>query len=345
VVSSEACVDAAVTVTGVSEASVDISEQVQSLYRTYGPPKQMGTGSSEETEPHFFLHRSFLGEQDLAILFNTKRCRYQCKFCALPAKSSRTWIGAESVLRQFQHVITELRHSLGILHRLTIANEGSVLDATTFPRESLTDIVASTSNLPAMRKIVLESRLEFAEVQFLRMLSVRSGKRLDVLTGFETLDTDIRDRILGKREPVALFLSGLDAVARAGADLTAYVLFKPDPEMTDGDAVVEADRTMRFLRAECEQRDVRLTIRLNPMYVARGTDWARRAARLPAYRPPNLDDVVGLATRHSAEGLPVYVGLTSEGLSERADTYRGRPEFSTRTLKAAIVSNTSPSLR
>jgi radical SAM enzyme (TIGR01210 family) len=308
-----------------------LAEKIHQLYRTYGPSKQMGDSAPAPNRPHFFLHRNFLGEQDLAILFNTKRCQYQCKFCALPNKSSYDWIEAESILTQFEYVITEMKHSLGLLDRLTIANEGSVFDERTFPTPALFEIIDAAARLPRLAKFVIETRLEFLDIKRLQHIRTLSGKRVDILTGFETLDEHIREDILGKREPLEAFQSGLDRLAACEGELTTYVLFKPSPYMTDAEAIVEAERSIDYIP---------FTIRLNPMYVAESTPWARLAKSLENYKPPRLTDVIALADKKKSEGIKVYLGLTSEGLSAPENTYRGREDFSSQILKQAIIANT-----
>ncbi|MGY0063634.1 radical SAM protein [Streptomyces sp. LZ34] len=319
--------------------TVPLDDFLGGLYRTFGPPKAMGESAPASDRPHFFLHRNFLGEQDLAILFNTKRCRYQCKFCALPFKSSREWIPKEGVLAQFRYVLEEDKHALGVLERVTIANEGSVFDETTFPADALIQITAATRKLPRVRKIVLESRLEFLRAEQLKEIAQNSGKQLDILTGFETLDEDLRERVLGKREPLDVFLRGLDVVAEADCELTAYVLFKPDPVMTDEEAWAEAESSIDYLHEHCAARGIPLTIRLNPMYVAHDTQWARRAEKVENYQPPQLSDIITLAERKRAQGIAVYLGLTSEGLSDEDKTYRAREDFTRQLLKQGIVMN------
>ncbi len=310
------------------------------MYRRFGPPKPMNDTVEDREWPHFFLHRNFLGEQDLAILFNTKRCRYQCKFCALPYKASKEWIGRDLVVQQFKNVVQEVRHAIGVFERLTIANEGSVFDSTTFPRDALEEIVSSTRSLPNIRKLVIESRLEFVQADVLRKFKAESGKSIDILTGFETLDETIRDKVLDKREPLKAFLSGLDEIAAGEVELTAYVLFKPSPSMSDAEARDEAEASIDFLTEQCAQRSIPLIVRLNPMYVSRGTPWAHKAMTQPGgYQPPRLSDVLALAQAKQKEGVRIYYGLTSEGLSGSEDTYRGRDDFSSTLLKQCIVSN------
>lgn len=317
----------------------DLCATLTNYYKNYGPPKPMNAGNGSPERPHFFLHRNFLGEQDLAILFYTKRCRYQCAFCALPLKAPQTYIGGDSIKTQFVNVMREMKNSIGSFERLTIANEGSVFDETTFCQDALSEICQSVSLVPNIRKIVIESRLEFVQADQLRQLAALSGKTLDVLTGFETLDEHIRDDVLRKREPLSVFRRGLDALAAADAELTAYVLFKPCPEMDDEQAAEEAERSIDYVADQCAQRGIPLTIRLNPMYVARGTPWAKRAKQAGGYSPPRLGDVIALAKRKSAAGIKVYIGLTSEDLSEPEDTYRGHEDFSKDQLKAGILMN------
>ncbi|XKH34811.1 hypothetical protein ACIU1J_00400 [Azospirillum doebereinerae] len=239
----------------------------------------------------------------------------------------------------------EVRHAIGAFERLTIANEGSVFDDTTFPQDALEQIVRSVRAVPNIRKLVIESRLEFVRSGTLRRLTAEGGKRIDVLTGFETLDATIRDEVLGKREPLDLFLSGLDEIAGGGAELTAYVLFKPSPAMTDEEARDEAEASIDFLTDQCGRRGIPLIIRLNPMYLSRGTPWAKAALSTPSYLPPRLSEVMALASAKQRDGVRIYYGLTSEGLSEAEGTYRGREDFSSALLKQCIVSNSQrPSL-
>jgi hypothetical protein len=297
----------------------------------------MGSSAGVKTLPHFFLHRNFLGEQDLAILFNTKRCAYQCKFCALPYKSSHQWIDADSVKAQFLYVVQEVKHSIGVLERVTIANEGSVFDETTFPPEALTEIVSAARALPRVRKLVLETRLEYVRSERLAELRNLSGKNLDILTGFETHDSHLRDIVLAKREPLSVFLKGLDVIADVGAELTTYVLFKPSPAMTDEEAAIEAEASIDYVTHACKERAIPFSIRLNPMYSAQGTPWHTEAQRTPGYLPPRLSDVIRLAEKKKSEGIRVYLGLTSEGLANDTATYRAREDFSSELIKVAIT--------
>jgi len=157
--------------------------------------------------------------------------------------------------------------------------------------------------------------------------------KLRILTGFETVSERIREQHLRKRESLAKFLAGLDRVADAGASLTAYVLFKPDPAMTDADAVREASASIRFLAEECAGRRLPLAVRLNPMYVAAGSRWAHAAEGSPSYLPPRLTDVMRVAEEEARQGVPVYIGLSTEGLSGDRGSYTARNDYSPRLIR------------
>jgi uncharacterized Fe-S cluster-containing MiaB family protein len=173
----------------------DLPATVRELYREFGPPKLMGKGAEQRDRPHYFLERNFLGESDLAVLFNTLRCQHQCNFCTLPTKSSKSFIEGDDIASQFIHVLHEVRHSLGILERLTLGNEGSVFDEKTFPNCRLIEMVRATNEIPNIKRIVFETRHEYFTAEKASFIKRISKKNLNVLTGFETIDCSIRNEV------------------------------------------------------------------------------------------------------------------------------------------------------
>jgi radical SAM enzyme (TIGR01210 family) len=312
----------------ITENPRDLASHVRDLYDRFGQRKEMGNGSNAVDRPHFFLLRTFLGENDLLVILNTKRCRYQCAFCTLPAKSSKTWIPDDQIVAQFRHVAEELRHALSVVDRVTLSNEGSILDETTLGRSALDTVASAIGQMRRVRHLEVETRLEFVDPHRLRDLaSLVPRARLGILTGFETVSQRIREHYLKKQQSIDEFLSGLDKAAHANVSLTAYVLFKPDPGMTDQEATIEARESIRFLARECGQREMPLTVRLNPMYLATGSRWAREAEADGSYLPPRLTDVMRIAEEQVAEGVPVYIGLSTEGLAGDKGTYAGREDY------------------
>lgn len=303
--------------------------RIRHLYNTFGQRKPMGRPSLNTVTPHYFLLRKFISENDLLIILSTKRCRYQCQFCQLPAKSSKVWISGEDILAQFEYVLNEMKHALSVIDRLTLSNEGSVLDADTLPTETLLMIAKGINEIRNIRKLVLETRLEFVDPIIIQQIrEVAPRVKVDILTGFETYNSYIRDKLLFKRESIEAFLTGLDRIAEVKAELTSYVLFKSSPTMTDDDAYTEAEETIDFLANQCLIRKIPLTIRLNPMYLAKGSVWAKRAHDTPDYKPPRLTDIMRLAEKKVQKGLRVYIGLSTEGLDEDRGNYTSREDYS-----------------
>jgi radical SAM enzyme (TIGR01210 family) len=249
-------------------------------------------------------------------------------------------IGDSQLEAQFRHVLDEVRHSVGLLEKVTISNDGSVLDETTFGRAAMKSIVSALPALRYVRRVDLETRLEFVnEQRMAELANVAPSLRFGILTGFETFDTRTRDVVLRKRESLSAFLAGLDNVQKVGADLTCYVLFKPDPAMSDEAAIGEANESIDFLVFECRQRGIELTIRLNPMYRAENTRWAALANATSGYQPPRLSDVIDVAEDHRGRGTPVYIGLSSEGLSFADGSYTARSDFNRDLLRRAKALN------
>lgn len=322
--------------------SEDLVLLANKLYDEYGQKKAMGNSAPAKDLPHFFLLRPFWNELDLLAILNTKRCSYQCHFCQLPQKSSRVLIPASDIISQFAYILSETKHILSLIERVTLSNEGSVLDSKTLPTEALMAIVSSISQLRLVKTLVCETRLEYVNPDVIHEMKQRLGKaRIDFLTGFETKDSDIRDRVLGKRETLDQFLSGLDVVAQVGASLTSYVLYKPSPEMSDADAFEEASSTIDFLASECKRRNINLCIRLNPMYVAEGSKWEEdMRSKIENYMPPKLTDIMRLAEEKSkAHGIWTYIGLSTEGIGDPTSTFIAREDYSPRLIRPIKLFN------
>lgn len=319
----------------------DLVSLTRELLASYGQKKEMGNSSPAPNMPHYFLLRPFLADNDLLMVLNTKRCRYQCHFCQLPAKSSKSFIPEEMILAQIAHVFNEMRHALSVLDRVTVSNEGSLFDQDTCPLGVLRALAAAARQIPRLRRLVLETRVEFVTTEALLELRQLAGPNitLDILTGFESASPELRDKILGKKEPLPTFEAGLDRIAAGGASLTPYVLFKPSPKMSDAEAYAEASASIDYLVEQCGRRGIPLVVRLNPMYSANGSRWAREAAATPNYQPPRLSDVARLADEKTRQGVSMYIGLSTEGLNDGQGTFMAREDFSPKLIKPIILFN------
>ncbi len=319
---------------------MSLVKKIRDLRKEYGQGKPMLGAESSPKKPHYFLLRKYLNENDLLVILNTKRCRYQCHFCQLSDRSSTSWIPGDDILSQFEYVLSEMRHSLDIIERITLSNEGSMLDATTLQGEVLLTIAKCTRQLRRMRTLVIESRVEFITIPVIEHLQKINPKiTINILTGFETLNSFIRDNILGKREPLEIFLQGLDKIAETGIGITSFVLYKPSQTMSDADAFIEAEKSIDYVVMNCQERNIPLTIRLNPMHMAIGSKWAQIAQNTPNYQPPKLTDVMKLAEKKAQEGVQIYIGLSNEGLNKDGRSYMAREDYSSRLIEQVLLFN------
>ena len=319
--------------------------KIRELYGLYGQRKSMGVSSPSTELPHFFLLRTFLGENDLLIILNSKRCAYQCHFCQLPAKSSKVYIGEDELLAQLDYVFNEVKHSLSILDRITLSNEGSVLDSTTLPVPVLFELARCLTEMRRVQSLVLETRLEYVDINVLQEIKkIAPRLKIDILTGFETQNIEIREKILGKKETLSQFEQGLDKLANAGVNMTAYVLFKPSYLMTDDEAIDEATQSIEYIKKECGKRGLSYTIRLNPMYSAKGSRWELFAQKTVHYKPPRLTDILRLAKTVRNAGGNIYIGLSTENLDD-GYTYKSREDYSRTLLHDAVNFNNQFRLR
>lgn len=310
---------------------MDIIKNTKYLYKKFGQSKPM-VGE----ESCFFLQRNFKGEQDLLIIFNTLPCQMHCKYCNL---SNRKRNEASNIIEQFAYAIEELKHSLSVLDRVTLSNNGSILDLKVIAFTDLINILQAITQIKNVSTVVLETDLKFVNDTIIEQLNKILGEvKINILTGFETLNEEILTNILGKKRRLKEFEERLDLIAKYGCDFTAYILYKPVPWMSEDEAYKEAKDSAIYLIEECQKRKIRLSLRVNPMFAACGTEWAMLAKQTSSYIPPKITNVFQLA-HELDEYVPTYLGLSTENKSENWGSYRANSDFTHQLLLDIIHFN------
>lgn len=312
----------------------DMIQTVRSVYKQYGQSKNIDL----DNDDCYFLQRNFIGEQDLLIIFNSGVCTHHCKFCTLWKR--QPYLIAKSISEQFMYVVSEMRHSLSVLDRVTLSNNGSMLNENEVDKQELMNILLSLQEIKNIYKYVIETDLRFVNNETIKYFQpfIENNRRIDILTGFETFTESIRNNILGKSISISEFERRLDVLAKGGFDMTAYLLFKPVQDMSDDDALNEAILSAEYLITQTKQRGINLTIRINPMFAARDSEWANIAEKTSNYQPPKLSDILQLAQKLN-DTVPTYIGLSTESKSELWGSYRTREDFSKELLLTAIKFN------
>ncbi|MBI4862675.1 MAG: hypothetical protein HY815_20805 [Candidatus Riflebacteria bacterium] len=281
---------------------------------------------TRRNRPIFHWYRQTPFGPELVICLFTRGCRYRsCSFCALPSVTAgEVDESYREINAQVDHVFAQFSGAqLQAVWKLSIFNNGSVLDQATMPTKSLLYLFLKAADLPSLKVVSLESREEYVEDWELKVLRQILGGRaeLEITLGFETHDERIRNRVLNKGLTVKRFEKLLEMLAANGVRLKCYVMLKPDVMLTEEQGIEEAVRTIEYLGQVAGTYRVAMAVHLNPTYVARGTRLERQFKE-NGYLPPDLDSIFRVVLSTQRVGLWTYVGLDDEGLAATDSAFR-----------------------
>ncbi len=278
-----------------------------------------------DDQPIFHWYRETPFGKELTICLYTRGCRYgACSFCALPSVTAgdRT-IPYQTINRQVDHVFaTYSKEELAKVWKLSVFNNGSVLDQETLPTKSLLYLMLKACELPSLEVVSLETRAEYVEDWELKVLKqIVGGKAaLEIALGFETQDERIRNRVLHKGLSEGRFRDLLSLLAGNGTRLKCYVMVKPDPAQSEEDGIREAAESIHFLGRNAREFGVEISAHLNPTFVARGTE-LEKSFDASGYQPPDLASVVEVLQATKEDGVWTFVGLDDEGLASEGGSF------------------------
>jgi radical SAM enzyme (TIGR01210 family) len=278
----------------------------------------------------------------LFVVFYTAACRWgHCLGCNLPSMSAGRPIGFRSLMAQVDALFAEpeVQARRGEIRHLIVSNNGSVLDEQTFSSTALIYLVAQANiHFPNLSVLTLETRPDYVDVAELEFLAraLKEGETpttLELAVGFEAFDDRIRNKVYKKGLTIREFRECVERVARHKFRLRCYFMFKPVPGMTDAQAIEDIQQAIDYLVVVATEFGCKITMHLNPTYVAQGT-LLEEAFRRGEYLPPHLKDVI-TAVRH-AQGKPITltIGLNDEGLAVDGGSFL-RPEEE--PLRAALA--------
>ena len=324
--------------------SINITKELTHIISENGFAKPMKPFANPDVNmPSFFLMRKFIGLNDLLIIFHSKKCRYDCNYCSLNNYNSNEWISAENIINQFHYVLNEVKHSLHIIDSITFSNNGSILDEDTFPFDAFIEIIKALNRVKSLKKVVIETRFEFvSEDKVDAIINSNKNVKLDFLIGFETLNSEIKKTILGKKYDDNLFNKSLDIIAEKGGMVTMFIIYKSSPYFDDEQAYKEAKVTFDFLKETCQKKNIPLIIRVNPIYLPPESVLGKKALEFEEYMPPNISDVFQFSKYIIESGIPVYIGLSDEGLG--CLSYKNRQDFQPKIIREIIIFNESNKL-
>ena len=258
----------------------------------------------------------------LFIVFYTQACRWsRCLSCNLPAQMSKVHVDYKSIMAQVDYLFCQedILAKRGVINKVIISNNGSVLDEETFSSTALMYLLAKLNlHFPAMSKLCLESCPEVVELEELEFIQ-RALKEGDVPTslefaiGFEVYDENLRNNVFMKGLSWNLFDSFLQKIQKYGYGLKCYFMQKPLVQMSDQDAVDDLWKAIDFLDAKAQEYGIPINMHINPTYVATGTV-LESAFKEGRYQPPKLQDTVRVVAHGAGKAITIFVGLYDEDL-------------------------------
>jgi radical SAM enzyme (TIGR01210 family) len=292
--------------------------------------------------PISLVLRRFLGEKELIAVLYTRRCAFACTFCTLPSAGAIIDVFSAELAAQLDAMTEFVRkEQAGQIARVALGNEGSFLDERTLPSGQLGSAMAAARSIPGAREIILETRPEFVTPTTLGTVDSLKGEcSVALKIGLESSDDRLRNGILGKRMSLADFEAAVRYASSFGYALESYVLLKAHPEHTDAQARNEAIETCEYIKRVCAEHEVRLTLRVNSMYMAAGSPWAIRA-RAAGWTPPSVFDVAEVMWAVGTDQVRVFAGVSEEGLATRDGHFVAREDFQKWALDALEEYNSS----
>lgn len=286
-------------------------------------------------------------EGNRAIIgFKHKQCSYRsnednlglgCFNCGYYAGAALKSNRGASLLQLKQQLLNGLRevfeNSSGVkFDVIEFLSDGSFLDANEYEVTAQREVMDELSDLPWLRRVLIESRPEFVEHQRITDLmdclnqgDSSSNKELEIGIGLETADDFIRNLCINKGFSLKRFEEALDEVVKVresghNCSVVCYLIIKP-AFLSEEEAIEDTIITLRYLRKAAEERGHPDLIRpkLEPAAVSRGT-MLSLLYNDGEYQPLNYWSVLEILTRAvTDENLDVSSSLLRIGAREDMD--------------------------
>ncbi len=224
-------------------------------------------------------------------------------------------VAVDDYVAQLRAALDEHHDALPRVLEVDLYCSGSLLADEEVPARARVGLLALCAGLPALRRVVVESRPEYITRESVAPLSAAlapSAATLEVAVGLETVDDDLRCRSIRKGFTLARFEEAAAALAELDVAIGVYLLLKP-MGTTEEEAVADVLASGRYLADLSRRLGADLRVALEPTFVPEDTPLH---AELLAgrYTPPSLWSVVRVTRALAAMGLTVHVGLSAEGM-------------------------------
>lgn len=241
-----------------------------------------------------------------------------CNFCAL-WKKGKSKLPAKIVIKELKEILKDPKNRPPNTERVELLSFGSLIDG--IERKTLNKMVEIVAS-KGYREIVIEARPEhFTEERILELKKIAGESFLRFAFGLDSWDDYVRNDILGKHMAKKEIKKTLKTIKKLNVGAWLYVFMKPlglDEHM----AVSDCLSTIK--NCSLEFKDVDIVFAIQPAYIAKGSEFHKRALKMH-YMPPFLWSIVHLLEIvHSKKFIneigrttppQIFVGLSDEQFS------------------------------
>ena len=280
----------------VEQQQIARMQRLVAVARSRSP--RSGTPERETLRQFEILPTLFEGRvtERAVIALRTRGCLWfrgsgkACTHCGLVADG--LWapdLDEELAQREFEEALETVRKQEMPVLCLYVA--GSFFDPKELPLSLRQSVLEAISKLPALRRLVVETRPEFLRKGVVRpVVQELGGIQLQVGIGFDSLNPKVRALCLNKHCKNAHFDSAAHVLQDEGAELLTYIVLKP-PFLDEGPAIEEAVATARHA-LEKGAREVSI----EPLSVQAGT-LAHMLLEQKLHHPPWLWSLIEVLQR------------------------------------------------
>ncbi|WP_455756442.1 hypothetical protein [Sulfurimonas sp.] len=312
----------------LSSINYDRSSDFNITYE-YAPPKVTLDWLKKHRKPEqpmeFWFYNSIIGRSLFLVLY-TPKCRYaKCSGCNLPSLSSQDKTTSPSkVYKQVDYVLHESISSgeKNTIKEVIVSNNGNLFDIKTMPTLSLLySINTLIEELPNLKKIVIESRIEYLNEHQLKtieeVVSAHEERniQIEIALGFEIFDDEIRNGYYKKGFNKSDLEKLMPLFSKYNISLKFYMMYKAVPNMSTKNAIADINNASVYAHELFNEYSVGINIHISPTYVAVGT-LLEKEFNEGNYEPPGPKEVNKLCNELILyNNVSYYISLNDEGLS------------------------------
>ncbi len=261
--------------------------------------------------------------QRLMTVYRTVGCEYDkrgngCTMCDFAFYASPK-VREKNIKAQHNQSLETL-NNMDFIHfdLLTLGNFYNDREISPLLRKLLLKSIATVN---CVKRVLTEARRQYVTVEKLAEAKsyLRKDQILEYALGYETVNPDLRNRVLRKGTPEEHLDESLEMCRDAGVDFVSYVLIKPHT-LSEAEGIKEAVNTAIHVLVKAKHYGVNARIAFEPVFVTRGKIieelWEKGE-----YKPPKLWSVAEVLIK-TAERLgmentqgKLFVGLSDENLS------------------------------